>query len=134
MKIIVDIDIPISKSFLLFLKKEIKNRFFLTIQLEKLKYIDEKINDQNIFKNKISSLDILLTSIDNIQIYRIDNIGIVQIDDNILYKDLDIPLSSLCKLITFGNINIEGYPILNNVFRYIQSHLKYYRDKFANGG
>lgn len=134
MKIIVDIDIPISKSFLLFLKKEIKNRFFLTVQLEKLKSIDEKINAQNIFINKISSLDILLTSIDGIQIYQIDNIGVLQIDDNILYKDLDIPMSSLCKLITFGNINIEGYPILNDIFRYIQSHLKYYRDKFANGG
>lgn len=134
MKIIVDIDIPISKSFLLFLKKEIKNRFFLTVQLEKLKSIDEKINNQNIFISKISSLDILLNSIDTMQIYQIDEISILQIDDNILYKDLDISMGSLCKLITFGNINVEGYPILNDVFRHVQSHLKYYRDKFACGG
>lgn len=58
----------------------------------------------------------------------------IHVDDNVFATGLDVTrLNTACKLINFGNTQIEGYPIFTNTFDYFSENLSSYVDRYING-
>ena len=130
----IEFEFTVPDSFAVFIKKSIRDRFFLTLDIPKANKINNVLNKKQIFNFDINFIDILLDSINNIKIKPIEDKYVLFIDENKLYKDTGVKLISLCNLLTFGNMEIEGYPILRDVFSHIQKYIKKYRDRYAMGG
>lgn len=129
----IETDFKISKSFLKALRRYMKNYFFLILDYKELKKYEKKINDLKLFSSDLSLLDIYMKAFANIKFNIYGNKYTLYIDDNVLYKDIDIKLDSLCNLITAGSMDFEGYPILKDVFIHFENNIKRYRDKFMRG-
>ena len=124
--------------FIKWFLKELRNKIINSVNIRKLELWDIYFNNQtlykSIYKKKISSLDIIKSGAANLQCVKNKESLLIQINPNINIIGLDrVTLNSACKLINYGNTEMDGYPIFTNIFEDIASNIHVYIDKFIFG-
>ena len=117
-----------SPRFINFLIKIIKNRVITKLSLNKLKMWDKYLDTIN--KNHESAKEIILISLSELVYIIEDNYIIITINNNYVLSKLHLKLIDAIKLISFGNMEIKGYPIISDTFQYVEKNIKGYEKRF----
>ena len=136
--VIFDTEQKYDEDFLEYLRKYIILNIIGNINKKKLIsseiYINQYTDITTIFKKYISSYDVVVSGASNI-VYRIYNNKIVfNIDSTAIFPGTSAKLNDLCKLINYGNLVVQGYPIFTDTFEYFEKNIDDYYDNFINGG
>lgn len=123
----------VSKGFILFIKKRMLTYCLSHLELSKLDKFDEYFKSEgfvNTYKvSNLSSRNIIYLGISHLSHRRYETETQLSIDDSLYYPGTNIKISSLCKLINFGNMDIDGYPIFSNTFQHFRDNIDKYIDK-----
>lgn len=114
---------------------------FLINQINKRKLIkfDKFLNDNKIiyFNYKedriISSKNILIGAIYNLRVINKANEIIIEINPNSIIPNTSAKFIDIIKLINYGNLLLEAYPILDKTMEYFASNIDYYYEKYMKG-
>lgn len=78
----------------------------------------------------INSFDIIMFALDNLKIYSQPDAYIIEIDKNLRYKNINV--DSIINLITYGNRECKGYPLIYNIFKIIAENVERIYEKWGN--
>lgn len=123
--------------FLSFLKRRMLGYISMHINLDKVKAFDEYF-ESDAFKRsygdtEVCSATIFKMSVTNLKIVHYPTYATISIDDKLMYPDTNIRLIDLCKLMNYGNLSVDAYPIISDTFRHFSTHMKYYVNKYRLG-
>ena len=127
----------INTHFIKFLKRRIMGYISLIMNFKRLKPFDEYFNS-NEFKSisnnvVISSKRIITMGMTNLVHKRYETNTHIFINPNITYPGTTIKIVDLCKLINYGTLSLEGYPIFTKTFDHFSKNIKKYRNKCILG-
>ena len=135
MTLVVD-NKDITKGFILYIKKRMLGYVAMKLDVKKLIKYDEYFNS-NTFKlggkTKISSKKVILLGITNLSHKRYEATTHIFINPNINYPGTPLKVVDLCKMINFGTLSIDGYPIFTNTFNHFSKNIKKYMDRCSRG-
>lgn len=121
-------------SFIVYLIEQIKEEFPFMVDRQKLNKWNNYLNGLNVKtypKYKISAYDILISAINNLVYDRTySDEYTVFIDSNAYVPYIKDSVYAMCKLITYGNTEIQGCPILLDCFGYYKRNINKYYDKY----
>lgn len=119
--------------FIRWLLRLIRFQIFKNIDNRKIHYFNNIINENNIFsknnpriKEDFDIRKAIIISLNNLQFYRIKNVYIIRIPDNIMFPNYNVSISTACKLFNYGNTQIQGYPLYSKVFNSIRKNIDIY--------
>lgn len=117
--------------FARFIIKVICTNFREDVNFDKLKQWDIYFKDSNILGIDVNSnnisLKILCEVLNNLIVDDFDSSYHIYVNQNAVYsQNKDIKLEQLLKLITFGNSEKIGYPIVKDIFEEIADNIKDY--------
>ena len=125
--LISDIEDKYTDDFFEFVKYKMRDYFYNHLKDKKLEPFDIFINEnpkyQSIFKKHISSYDICISALYNINVLRFGKNIVLKIDENALIPNTNIKLIELCKLINEGNLVLKAYPIFTEIFKYVKDKI-----------
>lgn len=138
---ILQIDDPeriIDRVFISKLIYRIKNKIIVSIDNKKLLKLNEYLNNNPVYKNiynkHIDAKKIIIEAANSLQFNQNSSNYIIYINPNIYAHGLDrVKLNSLCKLINFGNVEITGYSIFTDIFKYFADNIQDYLDLYFHG-
>lgn len=126
----------ITKSFIPYLKKRILGYIVSILNFNKLIKYDEYFNSTD-FKSDskitISTKKIILISMSNLIHERYETTTHISINPNINYPGTNFKIIDLCKVINFGTLSIDAYPIFTETFSHFSKNIKKYIDYCAIG-
>lgn len=127
----------IDRNFGLWIIQKIQQSFFTELNVEKLKvwdsYLETEPEYKSIYTKKITGKDILLTGIRNLVCDKFDNKLVIRFNNNAYIPGLNhVKVEDACKLITFGNLHVKGYPLLFDIFNEISNNSSKYIDKYID--
>ncbi len=128
----------LTKQFGNWLINKINDLFIQRINKSKLIpwdiYLNQEPSYKSIYLKKISTFDILMIGIRNLVCDDIPGKLIIKIDPNQYVPGLDrIRINSICKLITYGNTSIKGYPIILDILNEIADNIDNYIEQYMEG-
>lgn len=119
--------------FIRWLLRLIRFQILKNIDNRKIHYFNNIINENNIFsknnpriKEDFDIRKAIIISLNNLQFYRIKNVYIIRIPDNIIFPNYNVSVSTACKLFNYGNTQIQGYPLYSKVFNSIRQNIDIY--------
>ena len=119
--------------FIRWLLRLIRFQILKNIDNRKIHYFNNIINENNIFsknnpriKEDFDIRKAIIISLNNLQFYRIKNVYIIRIPDNIIFPNYNVSVSTACKLFNYGNTQIQGYPLYSTVFNSIRDNIDIY--------
>ena len=120
--------------FLKFLKRRILTYFASVVNTKKVLPYDEYFKSDE-FKEKfgdvsISSLLVIKLGITNLKVVTYPTYSTISINDAVMYPDTKIRVLDLCKIINYGNLSVDAYPIFTNVFLHFKINMKKYVNKY----
>ena len=123
--------------FISFLKRRMLQYFASNVNLKKIKLYNEYFNSEE-FKEKygdvsIDSFTVIKIGITNLKSIKYPTYTELTIDDKLTYPGTDIKIKDLCKIINYGNLSIDAYPIFTDMFRYFTIRMKTYVNKYELG-
>ena len=126
----------ITKSFIPYLKKRILGHVLILLDLKKIIKYDEYFNSFN-FKSDnptiINTKKIIMLGMSNLIHERYETTTHISINPNITYPGTKFKIIDLCKVINFGTLSIDAYPIFTETFNHFSKNLKKYIDYCAIG-
>lgn len=75
------------------------------------------------FQTEITAQNILINAGQNLQVLDFTEIIIIQINENVLFRNSQIRLIDLCKLLNYGTLAIQGTNIFSDTFDYIANNI-----------
>lgn len=125
------------EGFIQFLKKRMLGYIAMNLNTDKLKTFDEYFSS-DAFKSVygdviVHPVVIFKLSILNLKVVHYPKYATLMIDDKIMYPNTQIRLIDLCKLLNYGNLSVEAYPIISDTFRHFSTHLISYVNKYELG-
>lgn len=119
------------------LKENIRQQLIASINIKKLQSWDIFLNKQSsyksIYKKKIIPADIIIAAANNLVIKSSESKYSIMINPNIFTFGLDrVKLSSLCRLINYGNQEIKGYSIFTEVFKHFSDNIESYLTQYLH--
>lgn len=136
MRLVIEKDKDISKEFIEYLIKKIQQQILAKINLKKLiqwdNYILNIINNKLI--KKVSSKEIILIGLHYLEYKETKKYYIIQINNNIKYKNTNYTIYSLIKLINYGCLGMKGYPIFTDTLKEVDKNLVQYKNRFLTEG
>lgn len=139
MKLLIttDKDLLLNADFCDWLIKEIRKRLILEIDLKHVGkwqlYLEKRLADKVLPKQKISADSIILQGINNLDYIINDNSIEISVNNKITVPNLNqVKLISIIKLINYGNSDINGYPIFTYTFNYFAENINAYIDKYIS--
>lgn len=128
----------LDRSFITWLIDQIRDKILLSLNMQKLLAWDEYLNNnpvyKSIYKKKISTRDLIIAGSMNLIFTQSANAWSIFINPNTYAPGLDrVKLSSICKLINFGNFEIRNYPIFTDTFDYFAENIATYIDRYLDG-
>ena len=104
---------------------------------KKLHKYDELFHSKEFLKMSnntiISSRQVIVMGMTNLTHKRYETNTHIFINPNINYPGTNLRIVDLCKIINYGNMSIDGYPILTMTFDYVQSNIGKYIDRYTTG-
>lgn len=117
----------------------ISHSIYSQLDRSKLQQWSSYLNDSGIFKSdnsvkNISAKKLFDQICKNICCYRFPSLLCIEVDKNINAFGLsNVKLSTVCNLITFGNQDQHGYPIILQEFQYVAEHIDEFVEKYMDG-
>ena len=131
--IINDSEGLIDYKFCLWLISQIKNEYIETANVNKLLKMDEYLHSLDFMASHKddTSYKILQKGLQSLQVSSGTDSYIIRVNDSIYYDfATGVKLSTVCKLINYGTISVQGYPIYQKLFTHFAENLgdlvKYY--------
>ena len=122
--------------FIKYLKKRMLRHLATLLNIKKLERYDEYFNSKEFNHDDnthISSRKVLLLGMTNLSHKRYENSTHIFIDPNINYPETNFKVVDLCKVINFGTMSIDGYPIITETFEHFSKNIKKYKDSCMIG-
>lgn len=122
--------------FSLWLVPKIQKYFVDIINDKKLIKINTYLNEHKAFyfnyneKRQISAKNILIGSIYNLHVKEMQDLTIIEISSNVTIPNTSAKFIDIAKLINFGNLSLQGYPIFTETMQYFADNLTDYYTKF----
>lgn len=126
----------ITQSFIPYLKKRMLGYLSIILNMKKLIVFDEYFESEefgNDTKVKIDSKRVVLMGMTNLSHKRYDTYTQLFINPNILYPGTSFKVVDLCKVINFGTLSVDGYPIFTQIFDYFSQNIDNYKEKCMIG-
>lgn len=114
----------VSFSFMQWLKRRIRLEVMAKVEKIDFSNLERYVKDN--FDIDIDIYSLMLNCVNNIIIKDIGNDYVLSINENQKYKNTQVFISTLVKLIDSGNFDIKGYNILTSVFNNIKVNIKKY--------
>ena len=114
----------VSFSFMQWLKRRIRLEVMAKIEKIDFSNLERYVKDN--FDIDIDIYSLMLNCVNNIIIKDIGNDYVLSINENQKYKNTQVFISTLVKLVDSGNFDIKGYNILTSVFNNIKVNIKKY--------
>ena len=136
MTLIVD-NKDIVPSFISYLKTRLLRHICLILDLSKLKPFDEYFHSLEFLEISndvlISSKRLILLAMSNLQHKRYESTTHIFINPNVTYPGTELKLVDLCKVINYGTMSVEGYPIYTETFIHFSRIIRKYVEKCSMG-
>lgn len=127
----------INQGFIPFIKKKLLGYMSLILDTKKLQKYDEMFQAKEFLRlsNKISisSRKVVIIAMTNLLHKRYETNTQIFINPNINYPGTTIKIVDLCKIINYGTLSIDGYPIFTETFNHIQQNIGKYIDRYTIG-
>lgn len=125
----------LTHNFNRWLLKRLKENLTIEINVDKLTLWDTYLNDCSQYKlrynRKIYAKDILMLGISNLEYYMSSGTISFRINSSVFVPGLDrIKVCSVCRLINYGCLELQGYPIFTKVFKEVKSNFSKYVDEY----
>lgn len=88
------------------------------------KYLSENALFTSKLKTKISVRDIIVSGVYNLKYRNLGSYGFLEIDPNIKIVNTYYTVSSVCKLINDGNLQVDGVKSFTDTFKYTSDNLE----------
>lgn len=75
------------------------------------------------YDTDISAQSILVNASLNLTVKNYQQIAIISIDENVNYNNSQIRLIDLCKLLNYGNLDIQGTKVFSDTFDYVAHNI-----------
>lgn len=127
----------INRSFIPYLKKRLLGYITLILELRKLTKYDEYFASEdfgNVTQIPINPRKVIMLGMTNLQHKRYKTTTHIFINPNLYYPGTPYKVVELCKLINYGSLSVEGYPIFSDTFEHFQKSIHKYTDKPMLGG
>ena len=130
-------NVNFKRGFIRFLKKRILQYAMLSLSPKRLHTFDEFFNSSAFrpesINVRISSRRVLLIGLSNLEHSRGDTTTSIFISPTIRYPGTDYLIVDLCRLINYGNLSVEPYPIISDTMTHFSKHIRKYQNKFILG-
>ena len=118
--------------------KRIESLIKSRIDKNKLKLWSEYLTASNLFtpvySDKIFADKIIIQASESLICKRFPSLLFIEIDSNKLVSGLDrVKLKTIAELITFGNQEKSGYPLIQDVFQEVADNISEYISKYIDG-
>lgn len=127
----------INQHFISYLKKRMLGYASTILNVRQLDPFDEYFNSGDFKKlsndTTVSTRKVVLLSMTNLIHKRYETTTHIFINPNINYPGTDMKLVDLCKIINFGNMSIDAYPIFTETFDHFSNNIKKYMDRCILG-
>lgn len=135
---IQDPENSLDRDFGFWLINRIKQHFNAELDPRKLvawdRFFDESDEFVSVYGTKISSQYLLRAAASNLILRKLPDSLEIFVNKNLFAPGLDrVKLDTVCRLITFGNQSVKGYPVLLNTFQYFVDNINYYIDLYDEG-
>lgn len=116
----------ITDNFINWLIAQIKNEILAKVDIRQLNRLDK--DTREIFGISVNVATAFLSIVDNIRFYEHSGYYIIDVDHN--KKTNNIPLKELYQYITFGDMQVNGYPIILETLNNVISDLNKYQLRY----
>lgn len=128
----------LDREFGFWLISQIRDYFNSQLDPKKLikwdKFFNESEEIVKLYRTKISSESILQLGINNLTVRKIPNSLEIFMLKNKFVPGLDrVSVDTACRLITFGNQSLSGYPVLLTTMQHFADSINYYVDLYDEG-
>ncbi len=135
---IQDPDNELDREFGFWLISKIREYFNSQLDPRKLinwdKFFNESEEIVKLYAKKISSESILQLGINNLTVKKIPNSLEIFMIKNKFVPGLDrVSVDTACRLITFGNQSLSGYPVLLTTMQHFADNINYYVTLYEEG-
>lgn len=126
-----------TQKFISFLKQRMLSHLSAIIDTKKLIPYDEYFNTDEFRElygdGNVSAVKVVVFGMKHLSHKRYESNTHIFINPNVNYPGTQINLFTLCKLINFGNMSIDAYPIFTDTFNHFSKNLSKYIDKCIIG-
>lgn len=128
----------LDREFGLWLISQIRDYFNSQLDPKKLirwdKFFNESDEIVKLYQTKINSESILQLGINSLTVKKIPNSLEIFMLKNKFVPGLDrVSVDTACRLITFGNQSLSGYPVLLTTMQHFADSINYYVDLYDEG-
>lgn len=136
MTLVVD-NKDVTQNFILYLKKKMLSHIAYILDIKKLQAYDEYFSSdefKQISNNTIvSSKKVIVLSMSNLVHKRYETTTHIFIDPNMAYPGTNLKIVDLCKIINYGTLSIDAYPIFTMTFNHFSENIGKYTDRCIRG-
>ena len=115
---------------------KIQEYFIDSINVKKLELYNIYLNGNKVIlfdyggKRILSAKNILIGGIYNLIVKRTINKFIIEINPNIFIPNTSAKFIDIVKLINFGNMSLQGYPVVTETMDYFANNINKYYNEF----
>jgi len=125
------------KQFIIYLINFIKQYLIDHSRSQKFSSLDMYLNKipkyKTKFRKSLTCHDIVICGAYNLVYRKYGKKYIITINENQKLFGLDAKLYDMCKLINYGTLEIDGYPIFTDAFNYVQDNLEMLYFRYNTG-
>lgn len=107
------------------------------IQKNKLYEIDKYINEvsefKSIFRKSFISYEILCAFFYNLKTTTYWDKVVIEVNPNAIMPSSNVKIITLARLITYGTLNLQGYPLVLDVFDYFEENIDTFYEMYERG-
>lgn len=127
----------ITTNFVLFLKKKMLSHMASILDTKRLQPYNEYFSSDEFLKltnnTVIDSRRVILLSMSNLVHKRFETTTQIFINPNMTYPGTNFKLIDLCKIINYGTLSIDAYPIFTITFNHFHNNIGKYIDRCILG-
>lgn len=132
---ILDSENKLTYGFGRWIIRQIQFNFHKTVNPDKLKNWDNFFENSDeysfLYSKPVKALTILQTGVRGLQCHKLPDKLIISFNSNQFMPGFDrVKVDTLCRLITFGNNSLQGYPIIKDVLQEVADNINDYIEQY----
>lgn len=135
---ILDSNQKLDKDFGFWLVGRIQKYFNSALDSRKLvrwnTFFEESTEYKSLYGKSIDSSMILRSGIQSLLVKKLPDKLVIEMNKNKFVPGLDrVRVDTTCRLITFGNTSVSGYPVILYTFQYFEDNINTYIEMYEEG-
>jgi hypothetical protein len=127
----------VTQNFILYLKKKMLSYIAYILDIKKLQAYDEYFSSDDFKKTSnntlVSSKKVIVLGMSNLIHKRYETTTHIFINPNLTYPGTNLKVVDLCKIINYGTLSIDAYPIFTMTFDHFNNNIGEYTDRCIRG-